>query len=138
MINKQDIAERDEFVTRLLEKEDTKTKKLQQTAEGGLTVEEIKELATKGTLASRQSKDMKSAIDMFREISRQEYLTKREEKELKLLEQSIRDEEYLFEGVPLTEDEQRQLDVNKQILKMAKDKYRFKYKEDGMLSLTNK
>jgi pre-mRNA-splicing factor ATP-dependent RNA helicase DHX16 len=114
-----------------LEKEDQRTKKLQAASEGGLSVEEIKELATKGTLASKKSKDVKSAIDMFREISRQEYLTKREEKELKLLEQSVRDEEYLFEGVPLTAEEQRQLDINKQILKMAKDKYRFKYKEDG-------
>ena len=45
-----DIAERDEFVARLLDREEQRTKKL--TEPQGLTVEQVKELATKGVLSS--------------------------------------------------------------------------------------
>jgi hypothetical protein len=37
-------------------------------------------------------------MDDARKISRREYLKKREEKELALLEKELRDEEFLFEG----------------------------------------
>lgn len=122
----EDIAARDEFVSRLLDREDKKTKKLEPQ---GLTVEQVKELATKGTVSS-QKKDG-STIDMLREMSRQQYLVKREEKELKLLEMGLRDEEYLFGDVPLTEEEKRRKEVNERVLQMAKDKHRFNYKEEG-------
>jgi len=49
----EDVAARDEFVSRLLERDDKKTKKLEPQ---GLTVEQVKELATKG-MVSTQKKD---------------------------------------------------------------------------------
>ena len=64
---------------------------------------------------------------MLRELSRQTYLTKREEKELKLLEQSLKDEEYLFENIPLTTEEIKRKELNQNILKMARNKNRFNY-----------
>ena len=45
-----DIAERDEFVARLLDREEQRTKKLSEPQ--GLTVEQVKELATKGVLST--------------------------------------------------------------------------------------
>jgi hypothetical protein len=66
-----------------------------------MSVEEIKELATKGTV-SMKNKDL-STIDHLRELSRQQYLTKREEKELeekkklKELQKQIDDERKIQE-----------------------------------------
>ena len=67
---------------------------------------------------------------MLRELSRQTYLTKREEKELKLLEQSLKDEEYLFENIPLTTEEIKRKELNTNILKMARHKNRFNYNDN--------
>ena len=157
-----DIAERDEFVARLLDREEQRTKKLAEPQ--GLTVEQVKELATKGVLSTTGTHyyylflylflywpnhiqttsfstsltiggggggggDSKQTIEMLRELSRQTYLTKREEKELKLLEQSLKDEEYLFENVPLTTEEIKRKELNQNILKMARNKNRFNYND---------
>ena len=121
-----DIAERDAFVNRLIEREEKHTRKL--TSQEGLSADQIKELATKGAIST--SKDL-DAVERLREISRQLYLEKREEKELKLLELSMKDEEYLFDDVELTAEEKKRLELNKKILAMASDKYRFNYKDDG-------
>lgn len=43
----------------------------------------------------------------------------------------MRDEDDLFEGVDMTKEELRKRNIQKQILTMAKDKYRFNYKDDG-------
>lgn len=127
----QDIAERDAFVARLLEKEEQRTKKLNKDSIEGLTAEQIKELSTRGTLSSGNDSHDASTVQQLREISRQHYLEKREEKELQLLEMSLRDEEELFEGEVLTAAEKRRREVNKKILDMAKDKHRFSYKDDA-------
>jgi pre-mRNA-splicing factor ATP-dependent RNA helicase DHX16 len=121
-----DIAERDAFVARLLEKEEANTKKIDS---AGLSASQIHELATKGTLTSKKQET--STIEQLREISRQHYLEKREEKELKLLEMSLRDEEDLFDGVKLSAAEQKRRDLNMEVLKMARDRHRFSYKDDS-------
>lgn len=43
----------------------------------------------------------------------------------------MRDEEDLFEGVVMTKEELKRREVQQQILTMAKDKYRFNYKDEG-------
>jgi pre-mRNA-splicing factor ATP-dependent RNA helicase DHX16 len=120
----EDIQERDAFVTRLLERDESKTKKIDN-----LTTQQIEELATRGAI-SASSKD-RNVINHLREISRQHYLKKREDKELKLLEVGLRDDEYLFDGVELTAEEKKRLELNQKILTMTKNKYRFDVKEDG-------
>ncbi|KAJ1434750.1 P-loop containing nucleoside triphosphate hydrolase protein [Ochromonadaceae sp. CCMP2298] len=121
-----DLEERDAFIARLHEKEDRKTKKLE---EEGLSAEQIHELATKGSISAKPKDG--STIEQLREISRQHYLEKREEKELRLLEMSMRDEQELFEGEQLTKEERKRFEVNAKILDMARDKHRFSYKDDG-------
>mmetsp|Transcript_26254 Transcript_26254/g.38918 ORF Transcript_26254/g.38918 Transcript_26254/m.38918 type:complete len:1058 (+) Transcript_26254:41-3214(+) len=125
----EDIAERDAFVQRLLERDDSKTKKLERQQEGGLTTEQIQELATRGAI-SASSKD-RSVVERLREVSRQHYLKKREDKELKLLEVGLRDEEYFFEDVELTAEEKKRRELNEKILNMARNKHRFDEKDDG-------
>ena len=75
-------------------------------------------------------------VEQLREISRQHYLQKREEKELKLLELSVKDEQYLFDDVDVTKEERERMELNKKILNMAKDRYRFDYKNDGKHNLS--
>ena len=125
----EDIAERDAFVARLLEKEDMKTKKEK---DGGLTAEQIHQLATRGSLSGTNNNNGNaSTIEQLRELSRQHYLEKREEKEIRLLEMALRDEQDLFEGERLTKEERKRREINTKILDMAKDKHRFTYKDDA-------
>lgn len=132
-----DIAERDAFVARMLERDEQKTKKAKSDAAlaetgdptAGLSAAQIKELATKGSVTAANKNP--SMVEQLREISRQHYLEKREAKEIKLLEMSMRDEEELFEEMELTAEEKRRLQLQKNIINMAKDKHRFSYKDDG-------
>lgn len=128
----KDIADRDAFVARLIDRDDQKTKKLAADASGGLTSSQIQELATKGSLVSKDTDDNRvSMVDQLREISRQHYLEKREAKEIKLLELSMQDEEELFENTIITKEEKKRRELSKKILDMAKDRNRFEYKDNG-------
>ena len=117
----KDIEERDAFVERLLERDEKKTKHHDQKKD------ESKDIRTLENV-----KDTK-VVDKLREISRQQYLEKREEKEINLLEMAVRDEEYLFDDVILTEEEKKKIELNKKIISLARDKQRFDYKDDGYL-----
>jgi pre-mRNA-splicing factor ATP-dependent RNA helicase DHX16 len=126
----KDIVERDAFVERMLERDEKKTKHKEGTSSsGGLSAAQKEELVTRGTISS-SGRDRK-VVDSLRELSRQQYLEKREEKEVRLLELAVKDEQYLFDGVALTEAEQKRLEVNQKIVHMATDRHRFSYKDDG-------
>jgi pre-mRNA-splicing factor ATP-dependent RNA helicase DHX16 len=55
-------------------------------------------------------------VPMLREVSRQEYLKKREEKKIQELEDELLDAKYLFEGVELTARERADLQYKEQVL----------------------
>ncbi|WKA08513.1 hypothetical protein VitviT2T_026229 [Vitis vinifera] len=59
-------------------------------------------------------------ISALRKVSRQEYLKKREQKKLEELRDDIEDEQYLFDGVKLTEAEQRELRYKREIYDLVK------------------
>ncbi|KDP35779.1 hypothetical protein JCGZ_10415 [Jatropha curcas] len=59
-------------------------------------------------------------IDTLRKVSRQEYLKKREQKKLEELRDDIEDEQYLFDGVKLTEAENRELRYKREIYELVK------------------
>ncbi len=131
-----DIIERDEFVERLYDRDISRTIKKQQQQDGEvietLSNQQLLELATKGTITnSNSSSNSSSMVDQLREISRQHYLEKREEKELKLLELTLRDEKDLFDHEELTYEERNRYEINKKILEFSKDKNRFNYKDDS-------
>lgn len=64
------------------------------------------------------------SIEQIRKESRRAYLKKREEKELSLLEQSLRDEEELFgkDLAQLTKAERKRIELSRQILAMARQR----------------
>jgi hypothetical protein len=66
--------------------------------------------------------EREALVAKLRKESRYAYLTKREEKELKLLEWQIKDEEYLYEGQmhKLSSEERRQHEMNKVLLEAAR------------------
>jgi pre-mRNA-splicing factor ATP-dependent RNA helicase DHX16 len=137
----KDIAERDAFVTRMLEKDDQRTKKLQKKGDleeesEELTAEQLHILATKGSLGlSGTSKEgaignsslSMSTVEKLREISRQKYLEEREKKEIELLRLGQKDEKALFEGERLTKEEKKRRKLNEKILSFASDEHRFSY-----------
>jgi pre-mRNA-splicing factor ATP-dependent RNA helicase DHX16 len=120
-----DIRDRDALVARMREREDLKTKKTAAAAAA----------AASGGVGSGAKRapliEDKSTVDQLREVSRQHYLEKRESKELKLLEMTLKDEEYLFGDVALSAEEQRRVELNRRILAMATAEDRFSYKEEG-------
>ncbi|XP_073059573.1 pre-mRNA-splicing factor ATP-dependent RNA helicase DEAH1-like isoform X2 [Primulina eburnea] len=71
----------------------------------------------------RRSKALEDdGIGTLRKVSRQEYLKKREQKKLEELRDDIEDEQYLFEGVKLTEAEKRELRYKKEIYELVKNR----------------
>ncbi|CAK7323257.1 unnamed protein product [Dovyalis caffra] len=62
----------------------------------------------------------KNELDTLRKVSRQEYLKKREQKKLEEIRDDIEDEQYLFDGVKLTEAEYRELRYKKEIYELVK------------------
>ena len=61
-------------------------------------------------------------ITALRRVSRQEYLKKREQKKVEELRDDIEDEEYLFDGVKLTEAEYGELRHKKELYEIVKKK----------------
>ncbi|XP_077211429.1 pre-mRNA-splicing factor ATP-dependent RNA helicase DEAH1-like isoform X2 [Tasmannia lanceolata] len=71
--------------------------------------------------AVRRSKAMEQDDTLtLRKVSRQEYLKKREQKKLDELRDDIEDEQYLFDGVTLTEAEIREMRYKREIFELAK------------------
>jgi len=70
-------------------------------------------------------------LPSLREHARQEYLRKREEQRLALLEQAVADEEYLFQGERYTKKEKKELEYKKEVLRLAKERMSISDKVDG-------
>ncbi|ERM99915.1 pre-mRNA-splicing factor ATP-dependent RNA helicase DEAH1 [Amborella trichopoda] len=106
-----DQQERAKLEKRLREKDAARTRK---TTEPTLSRKEQEE-------AIRRAKALEqNDLATLRQVSRQEYLKKREQKKLEELRDDIEDEQYLFEGVKLTEDELRELRYKKEVYELAK------------------
>ena len=119
-----DIEERDALVHRMRERERIKSgNKSASTSSAG---DEEPISASKAVDISDRS-----TVSALREASRQHYLQKREEQQLKLLEASIIDEERMFSGQNLSSEEKQRLELNKRILAVAKDKKTFSDKDVG-------
>ncbi|RLN05768.1 hypothetical protein BBI17_009655, partial [Phytophthora kernoviae] len=121
----RDRKERDAFAERLRQRDEDRTKRKRKAEElegveaSGLSAEEIKQLAKRG--AVQEGKDaLSEKLTTLREFSRQEYLKKREEKELELLEFQLKDEDVLFDDAKRSKKEQEQMTLNRRILETAK------------------
>jgi pre-mRNA-splicing factor ATP-dependent RNA helicase DHX16 len=118
----RDRIEKEEFEERLRARDENKTKKLAPGAERALTLEEKMEEARRGKhLAADEQCEL---LPDLRKVSREEYLKKRETQKLEELKDMIEDEEYLFQGEELTEQEKRDIAYRKKIYALATSQVR--------------
>ncbi|KAK9116542.1 hypothetical protein Sjap_015489 [Stephania japonica] len=109
----RDQEEREQLERNIRNRDATATKKLTDTR---LTRKEEEE-------AVRRSKALEQdEIGALRKVSRREYLKKREQKKMEELRDDIIDEEYLFEGVQLTDAEYREQRYKRQLYELVKER----------------
>ncbi|XVF08987.1 hypothetical protein REPUB_Repub07fG0051400 [Reevesia pubescens] len=107
----RDQREREDLERNLRERDAAATRKLM---EPKLSRKEEEEAARRSQALEEDD------INSLRKVSRQEYLKKREQKKLEELRDDIEDEQYLFDGVKLTEAEYRELRYKKEIYELVK------------------
>ncbi|KAI8909620.1 pre-mRNA splicing factor [Gorgonomyces haynaldii] len=107
----RDLQERDEFAQRLLDRDIAKSLESKQ----------------------RKREEPKASISSLRERSRYEYLKKREEQRLQILEKEIADEERLFRLEKLSKREIKELESKKRILQLAKERLSIEDKVDAYI-----
>eukprot|EP00002_Diphylleia_rotans_P027747 TRINITY_DN5573_c0_g1_i4.p1 TRINITY_DN5573_c0_g1~~TRINITY_DN5573_c0_g1_i4.p1 ORF type:complete len:1034 (-),score=246.22 TRINITY_DN5573_c0_g1_i4:34-3135(-) len=109
----RDQQERRELELRMKEKDEMKTRKI---AEVKGSKKAIEEAAKRLEIAKE---DPSQYVPELRETSRQEYLVKREIQKLQELRDSLRDEEFLFSTEKLTEQEQRDIRLKRELYELA-------------------
>lgn len=109
----QDLKARDEFAKRLKEKDREKTRNIAFKSDKKGIEEATKRLKL-------ETEDRSKIIPQLRKESRRQYLVKRKEDKLTLLEATVEDEDFLFGKEKLTAAEKKRQDYNKKILELAK------------------
>eukprot|EP00246_Nothoceros_aenigmaticus_P007014 TRINITY_DN2059_c0_g1_i1.p1 TRINITY_DN2059_c0_g1~~TRINITY_DN2059_c0_g1_i1.p1 ORF type:complete len:238 (+),score=74.70 TRINITY_DN2059_c0_g1_i1:41-715(+) len=109
-----DQREKEEFERRLRERDDAATKKLAEPKMSRKQQEEARRRA--------EAQEHTEALNTLREVSRQEYLKKREQKKLDELNDALLDERFLFEGMKLTAKEERELRYKREVYELAKQR----------------
>ena len=129
----QDLKERDEFAKRLIERDSKKTPSKDPDAATNKVKKrvEMEQRLARGEEVVDETTGSKISLKSLREESRRAYLKQRTERELKLLEQELQDEEEMFEGQELTEAEKKRIELRKQILRMARDDKSQKDREEN-------
>lgn len=116
----KDLQERDEFVQRLLSKDDTKTKQKVTSRQDSQKHLDYEQLLARGEKVVDEMTGEELTLDRLREQSRRAYLKKREEQQVNLLEKELQEEAELFQGQKLTKAEKKRIELSKQILTMVK------------------
>jgi pre-mRNA-splicing factor ATP-dependent RNA helicase DHX16 len=115
----RDRQERDAFAERLRAKDKSKTRNIAERSDKKAFEEAAKRLKL-------ESEDRKDIVPKLRVDSRRKYLEKRKEDQLALLEGDLRDEEYLFRDVKLSDRERKSLDYKRTVLSLAREHDRAK------------
>ena len=137
----KDKRERDEFVQRMLERDQKKTKQKVKTEEIDESEEAFRarikledSLARGETVIDEDGEEMN--MDRLRTESRRVYLKKRQEREITLLKQSLEDEEELFRNQKLSETERQRIELSRKIIKMVeKNENKDETEQDGFYRL---
>eukprot|EP00842_Homolaphlyctis_polyrhiza_P002179 jgi/Hompol1/2962/HPOL_003083-RA len=114
----RDLRERDEFANRLKERDKDKTKKMIEDRTNKVADEEAQRRLRLAADKEARAREMPN----LRNKSRRAYLEKREIQQLELMKARIRDEEFLFHGEKMTKKEQRELRLNKEIVKIVEER----------------
>ena len=119
----EDQAEMQAFADRLKERDDSKTKK--SMLDEDQTGERLKELA------QLKQDEREEHLRKLRVRSREDYLVKRTDQKLVELEDDLKDEDYLYSGVRLTNKEKIEKEMKLELLKLAKEKQNMNFDEGG-------
>ncbi|XP_064101171.1 pre-mRNA-splicing factor ATP-dependent RNA helicase DHX16-like [Macrobrachium nipponense] len=110
----RDLQERDEYVDRLRQRDEERTKNVAEKGNQKAFEEAAKRL-------QMEKEDRVKILPKLRVESRRKYLDKRKDDKLKELEENIIDDEYLFDEQTLTEREKKEREYKKTVLQLAKD-----------------
>lgn len=125
----KDLAERDEFAKRLLERDSEKTKRLVE--DRSSKTKEGKEIALRRKLAEDKAA-REAAMPDLRERSRQEYLKKREAERIALLRKQVFEESRELRDSPdLTQREKNEFAKNREVLRIAEERLNIDDYRDG-------
>ena len=122
-----DQAEKEAFEERLRQRDEARTRKVGGDGEGSRAVTNANASTSAARVAAAVERGEKGGeraelMPALRDMSRQEYLRKRELAKLKELEDAIEDEKYLFEGEVMTEREKAELAYKERALELAKQR----------------
>lgn len=116
----KDQREKEEFEERLRARDEERTRRV---AEASTPQSEIDKVVQRVYGKDAKSEDDKrSLLPTLREVSRQEYLKKRETQKLQELKDSIEDELFLFKDVKLTKKEQKDYEYKKRVYELASER----------------
>ncbi|XP_066983091.1 pre-mRNA-splicing factor ATP-dependent RNA helicase DHX16 [Macrobrachium rosenbergii] len=110
----RDLQERDEYVDRLRQRDEERTKNVAEKGNQKAFEEAARRL-------QMEKEDRVKILPKLRVESRRKYLSKRKDDKLKELEENIIDDEYLFDEQTLTEREKKEREYKKTVLQLAKD-----------------
>ncbi|UPQ99353.1 P-loop-containing nucleoside triphosphate hydrolase [Chloropicon primus] len=121
----RDQQEKAEFEERLRARDEERTRRMAEASTSGGPQSEIDKIVERVYAKSEGGgggKDKTKLMPTLREVSRQEYLKKREAQKLKELKESIEDELFLFKDVKLTKKEQKEYDYKKRVYELATER----------------
>ncbi|KAK9490257.1 P-loop containing nucleoside triphosphate hydrolase protein [Lipomyces doorenjongii] len=121
---RRDIAERDELAERL------RTRDIDAQKRDDRSSNENSEVARRRRLVE-DSAARDAALPDLRVRSREVYLGRREQQKLEELRQQVKDDELLFRGVKLTQEQKDQIEYNKRILQIAEERMQIDTKYQG-------
>ncbi|KAK9348500.1 P-loop containing nucleoside triphosphate hydrolase protein [Lipomyces starkeyi] len=121
---RRDIAERDELAERL------RTRDIDAQKRDDRSSNENSEAARRRRLVE-DSAARDAALPDLRVRSREVYLGRREQQKLEELRQQVKDDELLFRGVKLTQEQNDQIEYNKRILQIAEERMQIDTKYQG-------
>ncbi|KAJ8103049.1 P-loop containing nucleoside triphosphate hydrolase protein [Lipomyces tetrasporus] len=120
----RDIAERDELAERLRKRDVDAQKRDDRSSSKN------SEIAIRRRLAE-DAAARDAALPDLRLRSREFYLGRREQQKLEELRQQVKDDELLFRGVQLTQEQKDQIEYNKRILQIAEERTEIDTKYQG-------
>lgn len=135
----KDLRERDEFVQRMLERDQKHTKQQMPLEKEEGDEADRKQIEREQRLLKGEQvledDGTEITLERLRMESRRAYLKKRQEREVTLLKQSLEDKEELFRSAKLTEAERKRIELGKKILSMVEKNEANDDRDDGFYRL---
>eukprot|EP00879_Flechtneria_rotunda_P010545 GHRR01011025.1.p1 GENE.GHRR01011025.1~~GHRR01011025.1.p1 ORF type:complete len:1017 (+),score=386.99 GHRR01011025.1:232-3282(+) len=116
----RDQREKEEFEERLRARDEARTQQKGGWKEGDK--DRQRRAIGDALLGGDPEADAANLVPILRDVSRQEYLKKREEAKLQALKDELEDEKYLFEGMQMTEREKADYAYKQRVYELAMER----------------